>query len=1258
MADQENNQPAQAPAEPQSESWLDKVKGLFSEAADLKFKRDMESASTEEASRMFARKQLDEGVPRLRELRTLYGRMTEGDLKTNEEAQKDLPAVTQAMSALAQELDHHDRVINPTFSDIQEKKLEQLTRVMQTVKDSPYTPLDQKKSAEQTLSVLEKFTSLDSQMKEAFLRQYGLPVKPEDADESSTSALEVATRNLSRLMWFSTNVLKGGIELAKGNTVQAISELMDAKAIATSDSSKFTEGEMGSWKEVATAAGITDKPAVSFTESGAKYLADLDKQIDEKMRERKILADSPDEPPIKKFKAHGMRGEVDGEYEYIYPKAEKDKSLAADIAYLRIKKAAAEISPAGALGVVGDIVADPLWLVKPLKAIEVTSKAGSKVTAKVVEVAEEFEKAIPNAIKNTTTYKNSVTRAKELIKSEAIPIMAGERPISSAPIVRHVAKMLDITADIPEASTTTSKAKIEDLVRDLVGTDQTLHKEAFLNLTPILKKLEPVLKNPQLKEEAAYALAAMQDNSHALMVDYASLVGTAQNAFKRKFIEQGFKASAAELDDKAFGMIDGLFKKHGGNLDAIESAIKEFASPLDEVAYLAGEKIPKDVYLWTKDRIPTSVWDEVMNKSIEGLGKGHAGVDAVKVQEGVRELLNNYRSLGVENERLEIIKSMLPNYSPRQWEAIQQEGVPAYLTVQRYSKPANPWFTKHRKFATYAEAQKAYAEKGMQLNKNFDDLAAQYSQISARKQAQETFVRSIEDSLNVKREGFSPELQNMIEYVTNGPDRTKAAQMWRKYYLDTFKVSQLYGFPAYHVRNILDNYTRTFITSGTEGLKLRNNFRALRVLGEDAKTTVKFGSETKNGAELYEKAFRLGVIRNDVVRLDRSQSARQLLRHYSNSVVNKASKFVPITPQFAQMADNASRMNMWLVETEKLVKGGMNFDEAAVKARNTVSKAHMGSELAGPAIDALSNFIPFIKFQSGSWAYYGRALLENPARVGTLYKLLNNPTANQLSADEKEALSPFVKENLRILISKDPSGTQNYLSSFGLSIENINQLFAFTGPEGKFDVSRTLEKGIAQTTMLNALYGLAAQRDPFTGAEYDSYRFRTTNKFLYENEFLNKMVGGIVKHPDGKVRAGEPHFRYEIQNPKQYVFVTQILQPLVNSGLMGALSGVVGNQNLTAVLGALGSTRMTSTLGAMSNEDQGKAEKALRLLTGAKIITEETTVAEFRSALSKFYKAKEDLDKEHDRIMSYEQMSDNPEVQDAKQDYIKRKQAK
>lgn len=1003
-----------------------------------------------------------------------------------------------------------------------------------------------------------------------------MPIKLESIAETGKSALEKTMDNLFRLSYFANNVLKGAVELVKGNTVPAAAELLDAVDALTKNDRDFTPGVKEQGKSVAIAAGVSAKSIIAAVPMGQEYLNSIDKAITEKIARRGELASIQDEKPIIKVKK-GLEGERIEEH--IYPSIEEDRRLQLDIAALNAKKWALETSPAGVVGLATDIFADPLTYLKPLKALTSGAKTLGEGTEQLLKVANVIEEHVPQAIKETSTYKNSVTRVKDLLATEAAPILKGERPLSSAPVVKHIAKMFDISAGITEVGTTAQKEALENAVRNYVGTAQTFTKEGFEELTPILQKLMPAVKNEDLKRNLSYALMAMQDNTQALMSDFAETVDLARNAYKRSALADGtMRMTATEIEERSFRYADDLLKKHNYDVESIRKSLINYASDADLVDYSVG-KIPKDTYMWTKDRVPQEMWDRIMNSSMEELGKGFEGVNPAELQQGVRELLNHYKAQGVLNEHDEIIKSLLPNYSPRVWEEIQKEGVSSYVTAQKFAKGGSPWFTKHRKFATFTEAQNAYAEAGLQLNTRFDEIAATYTQKSAQARATESFVSEIERALNTSREGFSKELQGMVDYVTKGPNRTDVAKVWRKYFLNNFKISQLYGFPAYHARNIIDNMSRTFIQSGSEGLRLRNQVEAMTVLGENAAHMVKLGQESRSGAEMFEKALRLGVIRTDNVRLDQALSTKQLLRHYSKKA--NIGRFLPFTPEFAQMADNVSRMNMWLVETRRLVKDGMEFEKAAVSARNIVSKAHMSSELAGPVIDALSNFVPFVKFQAGSWAFYGKALAENPGRVANLFKLVRSANQQILSEEEQNGLAPFIKENLRILISKDPSGVSKYLTSFGLSVENINQLMAFTS-DGNFDIGRTIEKGIAQTVMINALYGLASGRDPFLGEELNSYRGKKTNKMLYDNELLRSLVGGIRKipvHKDGEA----PRFRYEKIDPKQYLITTQILHPLVNAGILTALSQFSPSQNLAAIVGAVTSTRMVSTAAAMTD---------------------------------------------------------------------------
>lgn len=162
MADEIQKDPVAPEPQPTSaplvQGPLEYVKTIFNQARELKYQRDLQTASAGEAERMQAQKTLDENLPRLQKLRTLQKRIMEGDLKDNPEAQAELPNVSSVLSQLATELEGPASIIKPTYTESMRKQLEKSFESLGKIQSNPLASPVEKKDADTSMKMLEKFS--------------------------------------------------------------------------------------------------------------------------------------------------------------------------------------------------------------------------------------------------------------------------------------------------------------------------------------------------------------------------------------------------------------------------------------------------------------------------------------------------------------------------------------------------------------------------------------------------------------------------------------------------------------------------------------------------------------------------------------------------------------------------------------------------------------------------------------------------------------------------------------------------------------------------------------------------------------------------------------------------------------------------------------------------------------------------------------------------------------------------------------------
>ncbi len=186
---------------------------------------------------------------------------------------------------------------------------------------------------------------------------------------------------------------------------------------------------------------------------------------------------------------------------------------------------------------------------------------------------------------------------------------------------------------------------------------------------------------------------------------------------------------------------------------------------------------------------------------------------------------------------------------------------------------------------------------------------------------------------------------------------------------------------------------------------------------------------------------------------------------------------------------------------------------------------------------AVRSALPFAQFAMKAIPSQGRALAQHPWAMSML--------AN--AAGGEGPVYPGMQGKTNLAFGRDELGNQQYLTSLGLPVEALNML---PNPSANFlDFGRQVEQNIvgASQPLLKTAYSAVSGRDPYFGSQYGSY-----DKLPIIGE-----AGGIGR----------------------------TINQLTSTGLPGAAqtSGIL------------------QLLGKSSDERTSLPEKALSILTGAKI---------------------------------------------------------
>lgn len=1259
------------PAPESSTSLVDKI-SLFGESIARAWRAGKDRARLAEIDKMakddavLARTQLavEQGERRIKEtILPELKRYMDGDLKDAEDAPQKRAELQSRFMQLHNAVERGKKesgLLPLSPAEVVQKSFTQYRNAFQQIANMPGVDTADRRRAEQFLKKVDEFSNASWAEKEGMLKSMNFPLIKEQAQQAPRSALKFLFDNLNRLSASLGNAYSAYIQTATGDLENAVADMtLAAKALNPAENSaKFGEHMLSARKRALVGAGV------SGNKLDPELSALLDSQIKKKNDEIIAVLNDESIPEFvqtgtRKMMSTAAKGELREEVEVPvgrYPKKEKIDKIKEGMTGLLIEKFASDLTPAGALGLAISLIDDPANVLKPLKAIgavtATTSKLAGKGASSASTILGSALSKLPPSVRNTTTLKNIIKALESVPESAIVSTLTGKTPAHSAPIIKHVAQSIDISKGFG-----TKSPEVADLIQDFAGESNANVRALVKELEPIVADLRPVMEDPELQKRVAYGLAAMQDNTVGAMRNHAEVFDGLREMARRS-VPAGI-TKAKDIEEYAIKYADDFIAKHGFRTARKVLENKAEAEGFKNIipSYAKGE-MPKDTWFLVKDRLPEGLLDDIKISAIKGLS------DSPKVQRGLLNLLEHYRKQGSVNESLDIIKSILLNYTPRKWKQLVDEGLPAYAADHNHSVSS---FTRHRNFPTWREAAEYYSKRGIELDTDILSTAMRQGLSSARKQATEKFIRGLEKSFDTTRDAFDPELQHLVKRVTEGRDMAVVERMWRKYYLNNFKLTTLFGRAAYAIRNIIDNGVRSYISQGAgKTLDPRSWIEVGRVLTEDGLRGVKLGDDVVKGAQLFHDLLQDGTIKAYTAVTDIGLDAKGIYNFYKSnkSLGRKVWNALPLGPEFSIISENAARVQLALQTIKTEMKAGKSYLEARKIARSVANKTFVSHELSGPVLDAVSNTMPFIRFTAGAAQFYIDALINNPARVNRLGILLNSAESNQFSEEDKKAMLPFVQERLKIMLKKDERGAVTWLTNLGLSLEAINDFISLG--QGGVDLARTGQKIIAQVPLLNAMIGLSYNVDPYFGWALDSYRGKKTYKLFYNNETVRNLLGGVDKKVAGVNADGTPKIRYELAKPEVAYKALNLTLPLItNAGLMNALKLITKNSPLarsvgTATVGALLSQPGLATLAQLSDENKTVLEKSLRALTGAKMITEDMPVSKLYRALESMDKANKQLDSAHNEVMSYYEsgLSGRPDTKAIWDQYLQVKNAR
>lgn len=619
-----------------------------------------------------------------------------------------------------------------------------------------------------------------------------------------------------------------------------------------------------------------------------------------------------------------------------------------------------------------------------------------------------------------------------------------------------------------------------------------------------------------------------------------------------------------------------------------------------------------------------------------------------------KEMLRNY--LPRDMVKLNILDDLSPEYiaglSPDQRQVIenliikrgmeQTEGL-TMKSINLSDQVRGSLPHKHRLYGSFASASNHAVALMGNINRSIPELLFKASSRRRKAEAFQSLNESLTEVFGKNNKFWPKQVKDAITQVSKKPgiDSTKFfTKAWNKYLLNPLKYSLTMPFPAYHVRNIIDDTFRGWEKFGLNWVDSEASKNAAQILTQGHHVVGLGNGLSMTAEDLFSKFTNLGVYKHSLQRADIEHSIKSALKQVQEAPdsvrakIRNAAGWLPVSETFALKFNNHARIKGALVSLKDTIKNkgiksldSVDFDEALLKAAKDSKDAFVDVADLGPVDDFLAQLIPFYRFSRKNIPFHIRQLAENPQRISKLAIARHDMQSHELSPEEEQFLLPYIKDNINLIIDQNPiTGNTLLMGGTGLSIEDLNK---FYGSDGLMKTIQRLTIGQAAAP-LQALYGYISNTHPFFGTELDDYRAKKTYKIMHDFSPLRELVGGVTRTPVRKdPETGKVEYRYELDNPKQNFLVTTALSPLL-SVVASRLPGTPGQ-----AAAALLSPRALTTTQQLFNERIGLLEKVIRNTTGVRIDKRNLTQDKLSQMNQKFREAYIDLLGESRRLKQF-----------------------
>ena len=387
-------------------------------------------------------------------------------------------------------------------------------------------------------------------------------------------------------------------------------------------------------------------------------------------------------------------------------------------------------------------------------------------------------------------------------------------------------------------------------------------------------------------------------------------------------------------------------------------------------------------------------------------------------------------------------------------------------------------------------------------------------------------------------------------------------------------------FPGFHIRNVTSNQFQNMLKLGLDAVNPTNHIRAIKLLaGKNLDDVI----ITKTGDRLT-----LGQIRKmieketDFLQKGAFSNLEQFIEKGSAARVGR--RKVTLNPLFREfVALEAGRKVGGAAEAEAKVLSiitsiieGKKIDQAVKTAEEALFNY---SKLTDFERSVMRRLIPFYTFARKNAELQIRTLATTPGRVANQLKFIKGvggTVGEPLTEEDIKGLPDFMLESLGIKAGVNQYGQSQFVSGFGLPIEEFLRKFSGDG---------SVMTNLLRDTMSQMNPNIKFLAERATGQDF--FRGRP----ITEVDNAQSLAGLIKLMPDGVAKEFKEMIDFQ-ELPNRPIYA--------DGKIVGRQTKYKANPFALHLMRSLPSGRLQTTAGFLTDENQAATLKALRFFTGVR----------------------------------------------------------